>query len=158
MALGWAQLTCTPDTEAMEVLRSSWAWRIRQPFTPVLFSVIGDAFIEPESGGIHWLNTGTGELTQVAASWPEFQVLLGTESADEWFMPSLVEKLRSAGKVCGLGRCYTYVTLPIFAEGKYTVENLNPVRAREHFGLTGRIQQEVFSLPEGSKVKLKWVE
>ena len=48
-------------------------------------------------------------------------------------MPYLVEQLHAAGKVPESGECYTYVTLPVFAEGKYEVDNLNPVPAGEHF-------------------------
>jgi hypothetical protein len=50
------------------------------------------------------------------------------------------------------------VTLPVFAEGTYEVDNLNPVRAREHFALTGGIHKDLQSYPDGSKVKLTVVK
>jgi Domain of unknown function (DUF1851) len=70
----------------------------------------------------------------------------------------LIEKLIKAGKMLGPGRCYTYATLPIFREGAYTVENLNPVDAREHFGLTGYIHKQVSQIPDGATVRVKIVE
>lgn len=154
MSIGWSKLTFTPSDEAVAELASSWAWLIKEPFTPLLFSVLGDMFFREESGKVVWLNTGTGELTPVAASEIEFKGLLATEAVEEWFLPALVEKLHAAGKVPGPGHCYTYVTLPVFAEGKYEVENLNPVPAREHFSVTGQILKEIRSLPDGAKVKI----
>lgn len=157
MSIGWSSLTCTPSDEAVKQLAESWSWMLREPFVPVIFSVLGDVFLEPEAGGVWWLNTGTGELTRVAESVPEFRELLATELADEWFMSALVEKLHAAGKIASAGQCYTYVTFPAFAEGKYEVDNLNPVQAQEHFALAGHILNEVKSLPDGTKVKINVV-
>jgi hypothetical protein len=111
-------------------------------------------FFQPASGGVWWLNTGTAELSLVADTVEQFRDLLGTTQADEWFMPSLVEKLVLAGKVLKEGECYTYVTLPVFAEGKYEVDNLNPVTGIDHFTATGHILGELQSLPSGAMVKL----
>lgn len=154
MSIGWSSLTFTPTDESVQQLAASWGWLLREPFVPVLFSILGDVFFQPDSGGIWWLNTGTAELKRVADSVPQFRELLGTEVVHEWFMPSLVEQLHAAGKVPAPGECYSYVTLPIFVEGKYDVENLNPVPAHEHFSLTGHVLREIQSLPSGAKVKL----
>lgn len=154
MSLGWSSLTFTPDTLAVQALRASWAWLVPEPYKLVLFSVLGDAFLQEKSGAILWLNTGAAELTNVAQSWEHFVELLGTERAEEWFMPHLVEELHEAGKVPGPGECYTYVTLPVFVEGKYEVSNLNPVPAREHFALTGEMHQQIRRLPDGAQVKV----
>jgi hypothetical protein len=158
MSVSWTALTCTPDREAITELASAWAWRLKAPFTPVLFSALGDMFFARDDDTVWWLNTGSGELTRVAESVAAFQQLLGTEATDEWFLPLLVEQLRAAGKVLQPGECYTYVTLPIFAEGRYEVDNLNPVPAREHFALTGGIHEDLQAYPDGTKVKLTVVK
>ena len=84
-------------------LAESWGWLLREPFYPVLFSALGDVFLEPDSGGVWWLNTGVGELTQVAESVQEFRELLSTQLADDWFMPALIESLHAAGKIAQPG-------------------------------------------------------
>jgi hypothetical protein len=157
MALPWSALTCTPDKDAIQDLATFWSWRLKEPFVPVLFSVLGDVFLQPESGGIYWLNTGTAELSWVADTVDEFRELLGTDVADEWFMPGLIEQLHAAGKIPDPGECYTYVALPIFKESGYSVENLNPVPAREHFSMTGEVLRQIDGLPDGSKVEIKFV-
>jgi hypothetical protein len=158
MAISWSELVFTPDDDAIVELASAWGWRLKEPFRPVLFSALGDMFFARDAGDVWWLNTGSGELTRVAASVDEFKRLLGTDIADEWFLPPLIEQLRTAGKLLQPGECYTFVTLPLFAEGKYEVDNLNPVRAREHFALTGGIHKDLQSYPDGSKVKLTVVK
>jgi hypothetical protein len=158
MAISGADLTCTPNQDAIERLAEAWAWLLKEPFRPVLFSVMGDMFFEPDSGGIWWLNMGTAEITRVADSVEHFHEQLRTELADEWLMPALVEQLHEAGKIPEPGECYTYVTLPVFAEGRYEVDNLNPVPAGEHFSVTGHILHEIDELPEDSKVKLPTIQ
>jgi hypothetical protein len=154
MAVGWSLLTITPTDEAVQQLIESWAWLLPEPFKPLLFSALGDVFFQSNSGNVFWLNTGTAEVTQVADSPTHFRELLGTEVVAQWFLPPLIERLRNAGKLLGPGQCYTYVTLPVFAEGKYEVDNLNPVPAHEHFALTGQVLSQIQSLPNGAKVRL----
>jgi hypothetical protein len=154
MALTWNDLICTPDKDAIAALAEAWAWRIGDGYTPLLFTALGDMFYEADEGGIFWLNTGTAEIERVAESVPGFNQLLREEIADEWLLPSLVEALLEAGKTRAEGECYTYVTLPIFSEGEYTVDNLNPVPAIEHFGLTGSVLHQLQDLPDGTDVRI----
>lgn len=155
MPLSWNELTCTPDEEAIKSLAASWEWQIGKDFTPLLFTALGDMFYQSDKGeAVYWLNTGTAEVERVADNVDAFNQLLREEIADEWLLPPLVEALIEAGKVCAEGECYTYVTLPVFAEGEYTVENFNPVPAREHFELTGSVLQELQDLPDGTNVNI----
>ena len=50
---------------------------------------------------------------------------------------------------------FTFVTLPVFREGQYEVDNLNPVPAREHYGLTGSMHKRLRDLPDGAQVQVK---
>jgi len=154
MPLPWSSITFTPSSDAVHELHASWGWLIAEPFKPVLFSSMGDVFVEKESGDVWWLNTGVGELTRVAESVPAFQALLNTDLVMEWFLPGLVEQLHSAGKIPAQGECFTFVTLPVFSQGKYEVSNLNPVPAREHFAITGHIIREIHGLPDGAQVRI----
>ena len=73
-------------------------------------------------------------------------------------MPNLVEQLHAAGKIPTENQCYTYVTLPIFAEGKYDIENLNPVPASEHFAMTGQLLNHLQGLKDGEAVNFSIVD
>ena len=127
-------------------------------WTPLMFSAIGDVFFEVQAGTVWWLSTATGSLEQVAESRDKFRELLGTEKADEWFLPGLVEALRSSGKILTTDQCYTYAILPVFAEGTFSVENMNPVSAAEHYSLAGNVHESIRQLPEGAKVQVTVTE
>ena len=55
-------LTFAPDAEALAEFHSAWGWLLVEQYTPLLFSVLGDAFLQVRSGAVLWLSTGTGEL------------------------------------------------------------------------------------------------
>jgi hypothetical protein len=155
MKITWKELSFLPSEDALAALYESWSWLLPRHVRPVMASTLGDVFFQTEGPEVFWLNTGTAEIEKVAATREEFMELLKTEKADEWFMPHLIEQLLAAGKLLKPDQCYTYVTLPVFNEGKYEVANLNPVPAKEHFALTGHVHKEIKGLPEGAAVKLE---
>lgn len=154
MKITWKDLSFLPSDEALAALYEAWSWFLPQPFQPVMASTLGDIFFQQGSEAVFWLNTGTAEITQVAESRTHFMELLKGEEYVSWFMPNLIEQLKDAGKNLEPDYCYTYVILPIFKEGKYEISNLNPVPAKEHFGITGTIHQQIKDLPDGTHVKV----
>jgi hypothetical protein len=142
MPVTWKDLTFTPDDAAIDQLVASWSWLLHEPISPMLFTALGDLFFENQDGEVYWLNTGTAELTKVAYSAEQFRLALESELLDVWFMPGLVAQLRSAGKLLKAGECYTCMVLPLPGEGSYSVENLHPVSAKEHFSFTGRAHHQ----------------
>lgn len=84
-----------------------------------------------------------------------FRAALAGEQVSEWFLPSLVEALHQSGKRPAAGECYTYAIYPVFAEGKYEVDNFAVVPAREHFALSGDLHQQLAGLADGQKVRLQ---
>lgn len=152
--ISWSDLHFSPNTQTIHTLATSWQWLLPNGFTPVLFSILGDMFFQEATEEVYWLNTGTGEVTLVAKSAEHFNELLASEEANNWFMPNLVEQLHDAGKIPTENQCDTYITLPIFAEGSYDVENLNPVPASEHFALTGEMLKHLQGLKDGATVDI----
>ena len=149
----WSDLTMTPDDDAVAALRTSWRWRLGDEWSPLMFSIWGDVFLKT-THDVRWLNTGTGDLTPVASDEDAFRQALGSELATDWFLPPLVEALHRSGKRPGAGECFTYAIYPVFAEGKYEVENFAVVPAKEHFGLSGDFHREIAGLQDGDKVRL----
>ncbi len=143
MSVRWSQLVFTPDEKAIDQLTESWGWLIAEHYMPLLFSILGDLFYQPASGGVYWINCGLGEKTQIAASPEEFNELLGTEKAVDWFLPQLVEQLYASGKIPKPGECYSFAIMPIFREGNYEVDNLHPVPAARSWALSGAIHRQI---------------
>lgn len=153
MTVGWSALTFTPSSETVAALRASWSWMLPHDCRFLLFSIFGDAFFCVQTGEVFWLNTGTAEISLVAQSPADFRAALSGHCS-EWFLPHLVEQLRSDGKVPIGDECYTYAVLPIFAEGKYEPWNFKVVPATEHFSLTGHVHREIAALPDGARVRM----
>ena len=158
ISAGWNELVVTPDDEAVAELRQAWSWLLKENYRPVLFSALGDIFFESVSGEVHWLNTGTGDVSQVSENVEVFEGLLATDIVEELFLPRLVEELIAAGKVLKAGQCYSFDMLPVFKEGNYSVENLNPVSMKDHFSHTGSVHEEIRDLPDGTEVRLRGVD
>ncbi len=153
----WSRLVFYPQPESVAKLRKHWAWLLGNEWSPIMFSVIGDVFIELPSRSIWWLSTATGSLEQVADTRDEFEELLGTDRTDEWFLPGLVDVLYGQGKVLGPDQCYSYTILPVFSQGSFSAENMNPVPAGDHFALSGDMHRQIQGLPDGSKIHIKVV-
>ena len=119
-----------------------------------MFSAFGDVFLL-RADGVAWLNTGTGHVELIAAKEDDFRAALGGEQASDWFLPPLIEALQSQGKRLAPGECYSHLTFPIFAEGKYIPENFKAVPAAAHFAFAGDLHRQIQNLPDGSKVEIK---
>jgi hypothetical protein len=153
MPIDWSDLTFTPDDEAVRTLRSSWAWLLGHDWTPILFSIWGDVFIQ-RPDGVAWVNTGTAEVTLVAADQDQFREKLMGEAREEWFLPNIVSLLHDQDKRPAPGECFSYAIYPVFAEGKYVPENFKPVPAIEHFALSADLHRQLRDLEDGSKIRL----
>ena len=104
---------------------------------------------------IYWLQTDSGDLTKVAEDLQQYQQFLDDEEkTDNWFLPSLIEKLLIAGKVLKDNEIYSYKKLPVIG-GEYSIENIEPTDMSVHFAFSGQICEHIKDLPDGTKVKIK---
>ena len=109
-------------------------------------------FLAEASGRVLWLDTGTGQLHQIASSVAEFQQLRQQpEHADQWFIPQLVGDLISSGVRLSAGQCYSYKKPPILG-GEIEPANFEPTDLSVHFRVLGQIHRQVKDLPPGSKI------
>jgi hypothetical protein len=138
--------------EVLSALRLHWGWRLGERWQPLLASVLGDVFVELPAGSVWWLSTATGDLEQVADSRAGFARALQSDRTDEWLLPGLVAVLLEQGKRLLPGQCYTFGTLPVFAEGRFEAENLFVVDAASHFAATGDLHRRLQGLPDGTAV------
>ena len=96
----WNELTISPDGVDFNDLLSEWRWLVGKEYKPVIISALGDLFLRHDDGRIFWLNTGSGELTEVAKDAEEFKKLMvQSDNTDEWFLPNLIGDLLASGKI-----------------------------------------------------------
>lgn len=155
----WADIAFVPASGLAAEIARAWQWLVPGLWKPFLCSMIGGIFFEEQSG-VYWLESGTGSVERIAADAAEFEAIVGSDpdKVDEWFLPQLVAELLDAGKHPGPGQCYAFLTLPVFAEGKYEVENLVVASARTQLVEVASVHEQLGDLPDGSRVEIKIVD
>lgn len=160
MTVTWNDIAFQLESSVAQAAATEWSWLVAEPWTPLVCSMVGGMFLEKSNGTVHWLDTGTALVEQVANSRADFEQVMKASPAlvDEWFLPPLIERLHAAGKKAGAGECYGFTILPVFAEGKYDVSNMFVVPVREQFVGMADIHRQISELPEGASVQVKIVD
>jgi Domain of unknown function (DUF1851) len=162
MRVTWNELVVDRATIAdADGLLDSWRWLVDASCQVVMISALGDLFVQNAIGQVFWLDTGWGELTQVAESAEAFkQLLLQPENVDQWFVPQLVGDLLTSGKQLKPGECFGYRVPPVLS-GAIAPENFEPTDVSVYFHLLGQIHERVQALPDGTpigKVTIKHID
>lgn len=152
MRITWKELTVDFQKPGADDLLDDWRWLVGNSVCLLLVSAIGDMFLADTDGRVFWLDTGTGQLQQIAESVGEFQRLRQlAEQADQWFIPQLVGDLIASGIRLSPGQCYSYKMPPILG-GEIEPNNFEPTDLSVHFSLLGQIHRQVKNLPPGTKI------
>lgn len=157
MSISWREIAFQLEPDVAQAMARAWSWLLPEPWSPLVCSMVGGVFVERPNNHVHWLDTGTGLVEQVAYNRTEFEQMIrvSPDLVDEWFLPPLVERLRAAGKKPKMGECYGFTILPVFAEGKFDVENMFVVSVSEQFIGMADIHRQLSELPDGSTARLK---
>jgi hypothetical protein len=160
MSVNWQDIAFQLEPDLARDAAEAWAWLVPEQWTPVICSMVPGIFLEKPNGEIHWLDTGTGLVGKVADTRDGFEDILSSspELVEEWFLPGLIDQLHAAGKRAAPGQCYGFTILPIFAEGKYKVDNMLVVPVREQFVGIAEIHRQLSELPDGTSVQMKIVD
>lgn len=154
MALRQDELTINFQDLDLEDIFSSWRWRIADQKGLILISKLGDMFLWGADDAVYWLQTDSGDLTQIAENVEHFERrLIQDEYLDNWFLPKLIKQLEEAGKTLGPNQIYSYKKLPVMG-GEYSIDNIDPTDISVHFAFSGQICEQIQNLPDGTKVKI----
>lgn len=142
---------------ANELLKT-WLWLVDEGTTVLFASLFGDLFLRYPDQSVQWLDTGIGDLTQLAPNSEEFYSLLQEpENYDYWLLPDLAQDAAQAGLILGPAEVYSFTLLPLLG-GEYKSNNLYPTELQTHLHLTGTLHEQLSGLPDGTEVKFKVVE
>jgi hypothetical protein len=152
MRITWNELTVAPGTHSPADLLTEWRWLLGDGYQIVLISSLGDLFLSDATGRIHWLDTGAGRLTGIAASLNEFQQLRQQPAnAAEWFVPQLVGDILQRGVRLAPGQCFSYKHPPVLG-GQMEPANFEATDLSVHFSILGQINRQVKDLPDGTPI------
>ena len=139
-------------------LLEHWLWRLPAKFTVWLVNRFGDLFLILDDESVHRLDIGDGTLQMVAQNRDEFcEKLNDNNTATDWMMIPLVDRLVAAGKTLRLGECYCYRLLPVLGGGyeidDFVIEDLAFV-----YAAFGPIHERIKDLPDGTTIEFKIVD
>jgi hypothetical protein len=152
----WNDLAFVPSPKLAGETRKAWSWLVPGHWRPILCTAVGGIFFETEAGTVRWLDIGAGTVEEVAPSVEAFETILrsGAGNFEWWFLPALVGELHRAGKRPGPGQAYFFLILPVFAEGKFTADNMAVISSREQLLSAADIHRQIARVPDGAKVEL----
>ena len=138
-------------------LLAGWRWLLGGLPRLVGWSAAGDSFLRDASGNVLRLDTGAGELEQVAPSIEALEhALSDPDRATELLLLPVVHAFEERHGALGSSECLGFTTLPIFG-GSYTVENRYRLAVKEHASFTGDVHRQLRDLPDGTAVRIKIV-
>ncbi len=133
---------------------TDWHWLFPTEFRVWLMNKFGDLILITNDEAIHFFDVGNAALEKVAENKDDFCQQLDTEeTANNWLLIPLIDKLMTVEKNLTKGRCYSYLTLP-FLGGEYTVENTVTLPIAEHYSVIASIYDQIKDLPAGTKVQM----
>ena len=154
MELSLNDLLCQPSGKVkQEEILQKWSWLSTD--LPVLFTAVGDVFVQAEDAKVYFLDTAKGEIEEVAENGAAFQECLTQEEfVAAKFHPDTVALYRRSGKKLNAGKVYSYEQALILG-GDDQVHNLKITSLEDHLDSLGELHLKVKDLPEDARVELE---
>lgn len=141
------------DGLASSELLEDWTWLCKEPYTQIAMTNFGDMFLCDESGGVHFLDLVSGELSKVADSVIEFQRLAADqEKKRQWFLTEFLTEIERAGLTLSAGQCFSFKKPPALG-GRIELANVEIASIAVHISLMGQIHRQLKDLPLGTKIQ-----
>jgi hypothetical protein len=140
-----------------EKVLQEWSWILKDhpEFNVWMLTRFGDLFVRLPDDSIWRLESGCGAFERVADSKLHFaQILNQPELLAQWFLPSLIEELETAGMVLGEKQCYGFKVPPGLG-GKISAANIKIARIEDYFIALGGIWNLLREVPDGTTVRFE---
>jgi Domain of unknown function (DUF1851) len=152
MLIDYHQFTKDINKIDLDDICSDWQWLLKNQYSPIMISFSGDMFLVNNTKTISWLDTGKGELKNIAENIIQFKLLLeDLDNVENWFLASTVLDLIEQGMILKENEVYSYKQMPII-NGDYSLSNFEKTDISVHFSITGQICRQVINLPEGTRI------
>jgi hypothetical protein len=118
-------------------------------------NVFGELFLEDKAGSVFWLNTTVGKLSKIANSKAEFlEMAEASPQRREWFVEQEARAYANRGLSPNSSQCVGFGVPAVFAEGG-APDTPFIADIYEHVSFLGELHQQIATLPDGSKVRLR---
>lgn len=135
-----------PTTAEFAAATEAWRWKMPVTAEPLLITALGDVFVLID-GRVLYLDTGSGELIDIARSTAEWERMLrDSTNVVRWFHPDFVTRLQQHHSPLKEPYVYSPAVPPIL-NGELTAENYTPLRWDAHLHVMGQIHRQVTGSP-----------
>jgi MbtH protein len=145
-----AELFVQVDTPSRPALLEDWRWKVGDGVMFYQATVFGDLFLRSEDGAIHFLDTGRGTFTKVAASQEEWETAV-RRHGPRWFRWPTLSSLRGAGVGLGEGEVFSW-RHSLMLGGAESADNVDVVSLVVHAAFAAQSAVAIRDLPEGQRV------
>lgn len=143
------------DGLEIERLLSEWRWLCPAQMSLLARNVFGELFLEDKAGSVFWLNTTVGKLRKIANSKAEFlEMAEASPQRREWFVEQEARAYANRGLSPNSSQCVGFGVPAVFAEGG-APDTPFIADLYEHVSFLGELHQQIATLPDGSKVRLR---
>ena len=139
----------------VERLLADWRWLCPERVSLIAKSAFGDLFLLNEAEQVLRLDVAIGILTKVSDSEDQFRELAGSrDKRQEWFAEAEEQAAASRGLKPNAYQCIGFSVPLVFAESG-SPDTPHVADLYEHVSFLGDLNQQISTLPEGTRVHLK---
>jgi hypothetical protein len=139
----------------VERLLADWRWLCPERVSLIAKSAFGDLFLLNETEQVLRLDVAVGTLTKVSDSENQFRELAGSrDKRQEWFAEAEEQAAASRGLKPNAYQCIGFSVPLVFAESG-SPDTPYVADLYEHVSFLGDLNQQISTLPEGTRVHLK---
>jgi len=141
----------TLPQEGIDWQNCAWLLRKNPEFNILLLTRFGEIFVTLDNGEVWFLSTSNASYEKAAESKGELSNLLSDENEVEYFfMPSVLNQLKTAGQNLENNECYGF-RMPCVFE----VDNFKPVQVENYLTTLGKVLGELQTAQDGESVEFK---
>jgi len=141
------------DAERVQRALDDWSWLLGEgPHSIFAVSASGNVVIQDEDDGLWVLDTWWGCFDPIADSEEEFhEAVRDRDTADEWFLASLVTSCHERFGPPDSGRCYGW-KIPPMLSGELSLDNTELNDLFTQISMAGQIAEQCKDLPPGTRI------
>lgn len=149
-----AELFVEIQDPADESWLADWRWKLTRGEQLFRVTLFGDAFVRGADGTISFLDTGTGELEDVARDEEEWKQKLLDDSA-RFFHTHVLGQIRALDYPLSPRKVYSW-RHSLSLGGRESVDNVDRASVRVHLSFQGRTLEALQNVPPGARVQFKF--
>jgi hypothetical protein len=135
-------------------LLANWRWLCPAKMRLIARNAFGDLFLSGEDGKVHWLDIGSGKLSQLTNSEEHFRACLREkEFREHWFAEQDERESALRGLIPGADQCIAFA-LPLVFKEAGPGNKAYIVDIYECVSFLGNLHHQLAGVADGEKVRL----